>query len=107
MSSEIEPAIYNKEHEVVKNGKICKWHLLLWNWTAHFSPLFVFTKKGESWFVMCVLYGFLLIASRSTAPTTTIAMIMPASEGRKYISDSETGIGVGPTVEAGTSVTTA
>ena len=63
-------------------------------------------KKGRIDFTVAV-YGRLLSIIRINTPTTAIAMIMPATEGRKYVSDSKTGIGVGAAVEAGTPVTTA
>ncbi len=40
------------------------------------------------------------------APTTAIATIMPATEGRKYISDIDGGVGVGCSVGVGAGAST-
>ncbi len=71
--------------------------------SADDSPL----KKGEVEFCTAQLfYGrFLSINSTMTAPTTAIATIMPATEGKKYISAIDGDVGVGPGVASGAAST--
>ena len=52
-------------------------------------------------------YVRFLSINRRTAPTTAIATMMPATEGRKYNSAIEAGVGVGSAVGWGAATTTA
>jgi hypothetical protein len=64
------------------------------------------TKRKEEfvWFLLDV-YRFLSISTISTAPTAMIATIMPAVAGTKYMSATDSGVGVGGGVAAGASST--
>ena len=53
-------------------------------------------------FFCCGFYGrFLSNKIASKAPTMAIAMIMPATDGTKYVSAIDAGVGVGAAVAAG------
>jgi hypothetical protein len=55
-------------------------------------------KRGNLFYDISTAYGRFLCISTMTAPTTTIATIMPATEGRKYCSATDggaVGCGVG------------
>lgn len=58
-------------------------------------------KKGEMDFGLVVYGRFLIVNSASMAPTTMIAITMPATEGKKYESIVVTGMLVGSVVAAG------
>jgi hypothetical protein len=58
-------------------------------------------KKGRGIFVLDVYGRFLISNIASTAPTKMTAIIMPATDGRKYESIVVTGILVGSVVAAG------
>jgi hypothetical protein len=73
-----------------------------------FSPIrmILTPKKRGGDFCVRVLFGYRFLSIRIiTAPTTAIAMTMPAMPGTKYRSAVDAGGGVGETVAAGASVT--
>ena len=61
-------------------------------------------KRGD--FCVRVLFGYRFLSIRiSTAPTTTIATMIPMVEGTRYMSATDAGVGVGVGVGVGASVT--
>ena len=62
-------------------------------------------KRGNLFSDVSTAYGRFLSISTITAPTTAIATIMPATEGRKYMSDKDVGVRVGPGVASGAAST--
>jgi hypothetical protein len=63
-------------------------------------------KRKGIFFIFSLIYGRFLRTSKMTAPTTTIAIMIPMTAGTKYRSIVEAGVGVGVACAAGSFSTT-